>query len=113
MCIFNRSSVFLSAVAYGGRAVIREILTESVHHARHHAASGLMERRTGPRLQAPGQLRKQMTRSTGKECSAGRGAWEGQKGDYGLTIYPRKARELRYCYLNGKRCQSLWEGVET
>lgn len=113
MCIFNISSVFLSAVAYGGRAVIQEILTESLHHARHHAASGLMERRTGPRLQAPGQLRKQITRSTGKECSAGRGAWEGQKGEYGLTIYPRKATELRYCHLNGKGCQGLWERVET
>ena len=48
MCICNRSSVFLSAVAYGGRAVIREILTESMHHARHHATSGLMEEVLGP-----------------------------------------------------------------
>ena len=54
-----------------------------------------------------------MTRSTGKECSAGRGAWEGQKGEYGLIIYPRKATELRYCYLNGKWCQGVWEGVKT
>ena len=95
MCIFNISSVFLTAVAYGGRAVIREILTESLHHARHHAASGLVERRTGLRLQAPVQL-KQMTRSTGKECGVGRGAWEelmsclfpGKKGNMGLIFTP-------------------------
>lgn len=91
MCIFNISRVFLSAVA-----VIREILTESLHHATHRAASGLMERRTGPRLQAPVQLRKQMTRSTGKECSVGRGAWEelmsclfpGKKGNMDLIFTP-------------------------
>jgi len=78
-----------------GEQLIQEILTESLHHARHCAASGLVERRTGPCLQALVQL-KQITRSTGKECSVGRGAWEelmscffpGKKGNMDLIFTP-------------------------